>query len=91
MARMPRWVVPDYPHRVTQRGNRRMKTFFCDDDYRAYLYSDWLRQRLMLVCHMGLLPDAKSRAPEFPTGRRCLTATPHSPARCSTGYCTMHM
>ncbi len=37
MARMPRLVVPGYPHHVTQRGNRRMKTFFCDDDYRAYL------------------------------------------------------
>jgi hypothetical protein len=22
---------------VTQRGNRRQQTFFCDDDYRAYL------------------------------------------------------
>ena len=37
MARMPRLVVPGYPHHATQRGNRRMKTFFCDDDYRAYL------------------------------------------------------
>jgi putative transposase len=37
MARMPRLVVPGYPHHITQRGNRRMKTFFNDDDYRAYL------------------------------------------------------
>ena len=37
MARMPRLVVPGYPHHVTQRGNRRMKTFFCSEDYRAYL------------------------------------------------------
>jgi len=37
MARMPRLVVPGYPHHVTQRGNRRMKTFFHDDDYRDYL------------------------------------------------------
>ena len=37
MARMPRLVVPGYPHHVTQRGNRRMKTFFCREDYRAYL------------------------------------------------------
>lgn len=37
MARMSRLVVPGYPHHITQRGNRRMKTFFCDDDYRAYL------------------------------------------------------
>ena len=33
MAKMPRLVVPGYPYHVTQRGNRRMKTFFCDDDY----------------------------------------------------------
>ena len=37
MARMPRLVVPGYPHHVTQRGNRRMKTFFNDGDYSAYL------------------------------------------------------
>ena len=34
---MARIVVPDYPHHVTQRGNRRQKTFFSDDDYRTYL------------------------------------------------------
>ncbi len=37
MARMPRLVVPGYPHHVTQRGNRRMKTFFSREDYQAYL------------------------------------------------------
>ena len=37
MAGMPRIVVPGYPHHVTQRGNRRQKTFFCDDDYRYYI------------------------------------------------------
>lgn len=37
MPRMPRLVVPGYPHHVTQRGNRRMKTFFCREDYAAYL------------------------------------------------------
>lgn len=37
MARMPRLVIPDYPHHVTQRGTRRMQTFFCNDDYRYYL------------------------------------------------------
>ena len=37
MARMPRLVVPGYPHHVTQRGNRRMKTFFSTADYQAYL------------------------------------------------------
>lgn len=37
MARMARVVVPNYPHHVTQRGNRRQKTFFSDADYRIYL------------------------------------------------------
>ena len=34
MARIARLVVPDCPHHVTQRGNRRQATFFRDDDYR---------------------------------------------------------
>ena len=37
MARMPRLVVPGYPHHVTQRGNRRQRTFFSDNDYRYYI------------------------------------------------------
>ena len=37
MPRIPRLVVPDYPHHVTQRGNRRQKTFFHTRDYEAYL------------------------------------------------------
>ena len=37
MPRIARVVVPGLPHHVTQRGNRRQKTFFRDDDYRVYL------------------------------------------------------
>ena len=37
MARMARVVVPNYPHHVVQRGNRRQRTFFCEDDYRYYI------------------------------------------------------
>jgi putative transposase len=37
MARLARVVVPHYPHHVTQRGNRRQKVFFCDDNYVAYI------------------------------------------------------
>lgn len=37
MARIARVVVPDYPHHVTQRGNRRQPTFLCEDDYATYL------------------------------------------------------
>lgn len=37
MARMARVVVPFYPHHVTQRGNRRQRTFFGGDDCVTYL------------------------------------------------------
>jgi len=37
MARLAWVVAPGYPHHVTQRGNRRMQTFFGDEDRRAYL------------------------------------------------------
>lgn len=36
MARLPRIVIPGYPHHVTQRGNRRARTFFEDGDYELY-------------------------------------------------------
>ena len=37
MARIARAVAPGLPHHVTQRGNRRLQTFFSDDDYETYL------------------------------------------------------
>ena len=37
MARVARVVVPGYPHHVTQRGNRRQRTFFSNADYLAYI------------------------------------------------------
>ena len=37
MARMPRLVVPDFPHHVTQRGARKQKTFFGPYDYKMYI------------------------------------------------------
>jgi REP element-mobilizing transposase RayT len=42
MARIGRFVVPDLPHHVTQRGNRRERVFFSDADYE--LYRDLLRE-----------------------------------------------
>ena len=36
MARIARFVVPGLPHHVTQRGNRRERVFFSDDDYALY-------------------------------------------------------
>jgi putative transposase len=37
MARIARVVVPGFPHHVIQRGNRRQKVFFNEDDYTQYL------------------------------------------------------
>ena len=36
MARLARVVIPGLPHHVTQRGNRRSRIFFDDDDYALY-------------------------------------------------------
>jgi len=43
MARLSRIVVPDAPHHVTQRGNRRQKLSSAPDDYA--LYRDLLAER----------------------------------------------
>jgi putative transposase len=37
MARIARAVVPQYPHHITQRGNRRQSTFFSENDYQSYV------------------------------------------------------
>ena len=37
MPRAARVVIPEAPHHIIQRGNRRQPTFFGPDDYRAYL------------------------------------------------------
>ena len=35
--RMARIVIPDMPHHIVQRGNRRQDVFFEDEDCQAYL------------------------------------------------------
>ena len=59
MARIARVVVPEIPHHITQRGNRRMQTFFCDDDYREYisLMSDTCRRYEVDVWAYCLMPN----------------------------------
>ena len=37
MARIARVVVPNLPHHIVQRGNRRQRVFFAEIDYEAYL------------------------------------------------------
>ena len=59
MARLARVVVPGMPHHVTQRGNRRQETFFCDDDYQAYLdlMAEWCGEQKVAVWAYCLMPN----------------------------------
>ncbi len=47
------------PHHVTQRGNRRQPTFFCDDDYAAYieLMADPCRDEGVAIWAYCLMPN----------------------------------
>ena len=58
MARMP-LVVPDYPHHVTQRGNRGTKTFLSPDDYQLYLdlLADYKDAAVVSVWACCLMPN----------------------------------
>jgi len=38
MPRIARIIASGFPHHIIQRGNRRQRTFFSDDDYAAYAY-----------------------------------------------------
>ncbi len=59
MPRIARIIAADYPHHVTQRGNRRMQTFFSDEDYEAYLQlmAKWLTKRDVAVWAYCLMPN----------------------------------
>jgi putative transposase len=59
MARLARVVVPGYPHHVTQRGNRRQRTFFMADDYRVYLelMAEWCGRCGVAVWAYCLMPN----------------------------------
>jgi len=59
MARLARVVVAGLPHHVTQRGNRRLETFFGDADYAAYrgLVARFCRQAAVAVWAYCLMPN----------------------------------
>ena len=59
MARIARVIASGIPHHVTQRGNRRMQTFFCDDDYRAYiaLLAEWCGKCSLEILAYCLMPN----------------------------------
>ena len=59
MARIARVVAPGLPHHVTQRGNRRQETFFCEEDFQAYLnlMSEWCSRLNVEVWAYCLMPN----------------------------------
>ena len=59
MACIGRFVVPDLPHHVTQRGNRCEKVFFGDDDYALYrdLLHEACRREGVAVWAYCLMPN----------------------------------
>ena len=59
MARLARVVAAGIPHHVTQRGNRRQKVFFGDDDYALYksLLDEGCRAAGTEVWAYCLMPD----------------------------------
>lgn len=59
MPRIARAVIPDVPHHVTQRGNRRQVTFFCPHDYQLYvsLMSEWCHRCRVEIWAYCLMPN----------------------------------
>ena len=59
MARLPRLVLPGIPHHVTQRGNRRERTFFEDGDYALYLdlLADGAERAWVAIWSYCLMPN----------------------------------
>jgi len=59
MARIARVVAEGYPHHVIQRGNRRQRTFFDDEDYAAYLdlMAEWCRKAKVAIWAYCLMPN----------------------------------
>lgn len=59
MARLARVIAKNLPHHITQRGNRRQDTFFCDDDYRFYirLMAEWCEKYKVEIWVYCLMPN----------------------------------
>ena len=59
MARIASVVAEGMPHHITQRGNRRQKTFFSDEDYAAYidLMPQWCGKYAVDIWAYCLMPN----------------------------------
>jgi len=61
MARIARVVIANYPHHVTQRGNRRQEVFFNNNDYQVYLshLAKELKMTSTEIWVYCLMPDSR--------------------------------
>jgi REP element-mobilizing transposase RayT len=59
MGQIARVVEPSYPHHITQRRSRRQRTFFCEEDYRAFLdlMSEWCSKHEVDIRAYCLMPN----------------------------------
>jgi putative transposase len=59
MVSITRVVVPGIPHHITQRGKRRIETFFSEADYREYLnlMAEWVNRCKVQVWAYCLMPN----------------------------------
>ena len=67
MARIALVVAAEIPNHITQRGNRRQLTFFCEDDYREYisLMAEWCDQYAIEVWAYCLIANHLIRAGRY--------------------------
>jgi putative transposase len=81
MARLPRLVVPDVPHHVTQRGNRCQPVFFSDQDFAFYrgLVAEACASRKVRCLGWCLMPNHVHLilTPEDADGLRAALAEAH--------------
>jgi putative transposase len=58
-ARLARVVAPGFPPHITQRGNRRQQTFFCDEDFQRYvgLMAEWCNALEVEILAYCLMPN----------------------------------
>jgi putative transposase len=81
MPRIARLVVPDIPHHVTQRGNRRQRVFFSAADGRLYLrlLREWCEKAGTRVWAWCLMPNHVHLilVPAHEDGLRAALAEPH--------------
>lgn len=81
MPRAARLVLPGIPHHVTQRGNRKQRTFFVDSDFRLYLslLRHWCRRSGTALWAWCVMPNHVHAilVPSSPDGLRGTLAPAH--------------